>query len=146
MIMDWTSDPVSQSQLNVVLIRVALVMMSVHSTGQLNHPRRMNLNLMKVLSHYELIIFLENQNFTSWMSKAMSFQSRHSPIVHLVHFPLWVPFSSFSESSFLKDPQLDFAIVINLSDGFPRPPCSLRLQQSAYNNWKMTFKAPSAPV
>ena len=32
MIMDWTSEPVSQPQLNVVLIRLALVMVSVHST------------------------------------------------------------------------------------------------------------------
>jgi hypothetical protein len=31
MIMDSTSEPVSQSQLNVVLIKVALVMISVHS-------------------------------------------------------------------------------------------------------------------
>ena len=31
MIMDRTSEPVSQTQLNVVLIRVALVMVSVHS-------------------------------------------------------------------------------------------------------------------
>jgi hypothetical protein len=30
MIMDGTSEPVSQPQLNVVLIRVALVMVSVH--------------------------------------------------------------------------------------------------------------------
>jgi hypothetical protein len=29
--MDWTSEPASQGQLNVVLIRVALVMVSVHS-------------------------------------------------------------------------------------------------------------------
>ena len=33
--MDWTSEPVSQSQLNVVLIRVALVMVSVHSSKTL---------------------------------------------------------------------------------------------------------------
>ena len=31
LIMDWTSEPVSQPRLNVVLIRVALVMASVHS-------------------------------------------------------------------------------------------------------------------
>ena len=31
MIMDWTSEPVSQPQLNVVLIRVVLVMVSLHS-------------------------------------------------------------------------------------------------------------------
>jgi hypothetical protein len=35
MIMDWTSEPVSQPQLNVVLIRVALVMVSVHSSKAL---------------------------------------------------------------------------------------------------------------
>jgi hypothetical protein len=33
--MDWTSEPVSQSQLNVVLIRVPLVMVSVHSSKTL---------------------------------------------------------------------------------------------------------------
>jgi hypothetical protein len=32
MIMDWTSEPVSQPQVNVVLTRVALVMVSVHSS------------------------------------------------------------------------------------------------------------------
>jgi hypothetical protein len=32
MILDWTSKPVSQPQLNVVLIRVVLFMMSVHSS------------------------------------------------------------------------------------------------------------------
>jgi hypothetical protein len=31
MIMDWTSEPVSQPQFNVVLIRVALLMVSAHS-------------------------------------------------------------------------------------------------------------------
>ena len=31
MIMDWTSEPVSQPQLNVVLLRVALVMVSAYS-------------------------------------------------------------------------------------------------------------------
>jgi hypothetical protein len=35
MIMDRTSEPVSQPQLNVVLIRVALVMVSVHSSTTL---------------------------------------------------------------------------------------------------------------
>jgi hypothetical protein len=35
MIMDWTSEPVSQPQLNVILIRVALVMVSVHSSKTL---------------------------------------------------------------------------------------------------------------
>jgi hypothetical protein len=35
MIMDWTSEPVSQSQLNVVLVRVALVMVSVHNSKTL---------------------------------------------------------------------------------------------------------------
>ena len=35
MIMDRTSEPVSQPQLNVVLIRVALVMVSVHSSKTL---------------------------------------------------------------------------------------------------------------
>jgi len=33
--MDWTSEPVSQPQLNVVLMRVALVMLSVHSSKTL---------------------------------------------------------------------------------------------------------------
>jgi len=33
MIMDWASEPVSQPQLNVVLYRVALVMVSVHSNA-----------------------------------------------------------------------------------------------------------------
>ena len=36
MIMDRTSEPVSQPQLNVVLIRVALVMVSVHSSKTLS--------------------------------------------------------------------------------------------------------------
>lgn len=35
MIMDRTSEPVRQSQLNVVLIRVTLVMMSLHSSETL---------------------------------------------------------------------------------------------------------------
>ena len=35
MIMDLTSEPVSQPELNVVLIRVALVMVSVHSSKTL---------------------------------------------------------------------------------------------------------------
>ena len=34
-IMDWTSDPVSQPQLNVVLIKLTLVMVSVHSSKTL---------------------------------------------------------------------------------------------------------------
>ena len=33
MIMDWTTEPVSQPQLNVVFIRVALVVVSLHSNG-----------------------------------------------------------------------------------------------------------------
>ena len=33
MILGWTSDPVNHPQLNVVLIRVALVMVSLHSNG-----------------------------------------------------------------------------------------------------------------
>jgi hypothetical protein len=37
MIMDSTSEPVSQPQLNVVLIRVALVMVSLHSNGNLRY-------------------------------------------------------------------------------------------------------------
>ena len=38
MITNWTSEPVSQPQLNIVLIRVALVMVSVHSSKtQLRH-------------------------------------------------------------------------------------------------------------
>jgi hypothetical protein len=37
MIMDWTSEPVSQPQWNVVLIRVALVIVSVHSSKTLRH-------------------------------------------------------------------------------------------------------------
>jgi hypothetical protein len=32
MIMDWTSEPVSQPQLNLVLIRVSLIMVSIHSS------------------------------------------------------------------------------------------------------------------
>jgi hypothetical protein len=36
-IMDWTSEPVSQPQLNVVLSRVALVMVSAHSHKTLRH-------------------------------------------------------------------------------------------------------------
>ena len=32
MIIYWTSEPVSQSQLNVDLVKIALVMMSVHSS------------------------------------------------------------------------------------------------------------------
>ena len=35
MIMDWTSEPISRPQLNVVLLRVALVMVSVHSSKTL---------------------------------------------------------------------------------------------------------------
>ena len=35
MIIDWTSEPISQIQLNVVLIRVVLVMVSVHSSKTL---------------------------------------------------------------------------------------------------------------
>ena len=35
MIMDRTSDPISQPQLNVVLIRVAMVMVSVHNNKTL---------------------------------------------------------------------------------------------------------------
>jgi hypothetical protein len=35
MIMDRTSEPVSQPQLNVVLVRLALVMVSVHSSKTL---------------------------------------------------------------------------------------------------------------
>ena len=35
MSLDWTSEPVSQLQLNVVLMRVALVMVSVHSNKTL---------------------------------------------------------------------------------------------------------------
>ena len=37
MIMDLTSEPVSQPELNVVLIRVALVMVSVYSSKTLRH-------------------------------------------------------------------------------------------------------------
>jgi hypothetical protein len=37
MIMDWTSEPVSQPQLNVVLIRVTLVIVSLHSSKTLRH-------------------------------------------------------------------------------------------------------------
>ena len=37
MIMVWTSEPVGQPQLNVVLIRVALVMVSFHSSKTLRH-------------------------------------------------------------------------------------------------------------
>jgi hypothetical protein len=33
--MDWTSEPVRQTQLNVVLIRVALIMVCVHSSKTL---------------------------------------------------------------------------------------------------------------
>jgi hypothetical protein len=35
MIVDWTSEPVSQPQLNVVLIRVALVLVYVHRSKTL---------------------------------------------------------------------------------------------------------------
>jgi hypothetical protein len=35
MAMDWTSEPVSQPQLNVVLIEIALVMVYAHSTKTL---------------------------------------------------------------------------------------------------------------
>jgi hypothetical protein len=37
MIMDWTPELVRQPQLNVILIRVALVMVSVHSSKTLRH-------------------------------------------------------------------------------------------------------------
>jgi hypothetical protein len=39
MITDWTSEPVSQPQLNVVLIRVALVMLSLHSSTTLTKTK-----------------------------------------------------------------------------------------------------------
>jgi hypothetical protein len=35
MILDWTSEPVSQPQLNVVLIRLALFMVSAHGSKTL---------------------------------------------------------------------------------------------------------------
>jgi hypothetical protein len=42
MIMDGTSKPVSQPQLNIVLIRVAFVMVSVHSSKTLTKTKRMH--------------------------------------------------------------------------------------------------------
>jgi hypothetical protein len=36
MIMDWTSEPISQPQLHIVFIRVALVMVSFHSSINTN--------------------------------------------------------------------------------------------------------------
>jgi hypothetical protein len=41
MIVDWVSEPVSQTQFNVVLIRVALVMVSVHSSKTLTKTGEM---------------------------------------------------------------------------------------------------------
>jgi hypothetical protein len=54
-IMDWTSEPVSQSQLNVVLSRAVLVLVSVHSsktltrTGPLGNPQTSQLALHKLM-------------------------------------------------------------------------------------------------
>jgi hypothetical protein len=48
MIMDWTSEPVSQPQLNVILIRLALVMVSVHRSKTLTKTR----------SHWNLFVFV----------------------------------------------------------------------------------------
>ena len=42
MIMDWTSNPVSQHQLNAVLIRVAMVMVSVYSSKTLTKTAKLN--------------------------------------------------------------------------------------------------------
>jgi hypothetical protein len=44
MIMDWTSEPVSQPQLNIVFIRLALVMVSVHSNKTLTKTNRNNIS------------------------------------------------------------------------------------------------------
>jgi hypothetical protein len=37
MIMNWNSEPISRPQLNVVFVRVALVIVSVHSSKTLRH-------------------------------------------------------------------------------------------------------------
>ena len=51
MIMDLTSEPVSQDQLNVVLIRIVLVMVSIHSskilTNKYRDPRLVIMQRMK---------------------------------------------------------------------------------------------------
>jgi hypothetical protein len=49
MIMDWTSEPVSQPQLNVVSIRLALVMVSVHSSKTLTMAGAMAHQLKTIL-------------------------------------------------------------------------------------------------
>ena len=41
-IIDWTSKPISQPQLNVVLLRVALYMVSVHSSKTLTKTHEQN--------------------------------------------------------------------------------------------------------
>ena len=72
MIMDWTSETVSQPQLNVVLMRVALVMVSVHSSKTLRHIGTGDLNsdslactvslLVPAVSTIQLKAILESLN------------------------------------------------------------------------------------
>jgi hypothetical protein len=46
MILDWVSEPVSQPQLNVVFIRLALVMVSFHSSYTLTEtPSHLKLDI-----------------------------------------------------------------------------------------------------
>jgi hypothetical protein len=52
MIMDQNSEPVSQPQLNVVLIRVALVMASVHSSKTLSKPPLLGIYPKDFTSYY----------------------------------------------------------------------------------------------
>jgi hypothetical protein len=75
MTMDWTSEPVSQSQLGVVLIRVALVIVSVHSsktltkTVDLQHLFLFNTATTLELREVELgfeIMMLWGHGFHSW--------------------------------------------------------------------------------
>jgi hypothetical protein len=55
--MNWTSEPVSQPQLNVVLIRVALVMVSAHSSKALTKTRaqsQLGQSKIRVLQSYSI--------------------------------------------------------------------------------------------
>jgi hypothetical protein len=56
-IMDWTSEPVSQPQLNVVFIKVSMFMVSFHSNGNSNQDNSLGSseNLGKALRHSENI-------------------------------------------------------------------------------------------
>jgi hypothetical protein len=70
MIMDWTSESVSQPQLNLVLIRVALVMVPVHSSKtQMKTEIKQELKILKAGLHTISHSIISNQQFTSQTKK-----------------------------------------------------------------------------